>query len=29
MSPEAQLKLEDDNISKSISYARQYLDSLS
>jgi hypothetical protein len=28
MSPEAQLKLEDDNILKSISYARQYLDSL-
>ncbi len=25
MSPEAQLKLEDDNISKSIDYARQYL----
>jgi 3-oxoisoapionate decarboxylase len=28
MSPEAQLKLEDDNIQKSIDYARQYLDSL-
>jgi sugar phosphate isomerase/epimerase len=28
MSPEAQLQLEDENISKSIAYARQYLDSL-
>jgi sugar phosphate isomerase/epimerase len=27
MSPEAQLKVEDDNIQKSIDYARQYLDS--
>ncbi|MGA3236475.1 MAG: sugar phosphate isomerase/epimerase family protein [Bryobacteraceae bacterium] len=28
MTPEAQLKLEDDNVMKSINYARQYLDSL-